>query len=109
MPGVSRSGACFTVALFAGLTRPAAARVTFLLGAIAIAAAGGNEALELRRAAMTGAEAGVYLAGFAAAAAAGYATIALLLRYLQRHSLTVFAVYRIVVALAAAVWLLAHP
>jgi undecaprenyl pyrophosphate phosphatase UppP len=43
-------------------------------------------------------DAGVMLAGFAAAAGAGLAAIGLLLRYLRSHSMTIFVVYRLVLA-----------
>ncbi len=46
VPGVSRSGATLTVALFLGLRRDAAARFSFLLGVPAIAAAAAHEGSE---------------------------------------------------------------
>ena len=49
VPGVSRSGATLTLALFLGLRRDAAARFSFLLGVPAIAAAAAHEGLKLLR------------------------------------------------------------
>jgi undecaprenyl-diphosphatase len=102
VPGISRSGISIAAGLFAGLTREAAARFSFLMATPVIAGAGGWEALKLIRG-----EAGVdvsigpLVVGMVAALVAGLAAIEITLRFLRSHSVTVFVVYR--VALAAVV------
>lgn len=99
IPGVSRSGATITAALFVGLRRPDAARFSFLLGIPAIGGAGLYElgdALD-----QLGKEAWLPIViGTIASAVSGYATIAWLLRYLQRNSLAPFAGYRVGLGIA---------
>jgi undecaprenyl-diphosphatase len=94
VPGVSRSGATIVAALILGMRRSDAARFSFLLGIPAIAGAGLFElgdALD-----QLGSEAWLAIViGTIAAALSGYASIAWLLRYLQRKSLAPFAFYRV--------------
>lgn len=93
VPGISRSGSTIAAGLLVGLTRPMAARFSFLLGMPIIAAAG----LSQLWAVFDGSEASpgaVPLAvGFVAAAVSGYLCIRFLLAYLRRGTLNVFAVY----------------
>jgi undecaprenyl-diphosphatase len=97
VPGVSRSGATITCALFLGMARPDAARFSFLLGIPAIAGAG---LFELRDAAHElGADGpGALIVGTLTAAVAGYLSIAWLLRYLAHRTLAPFCIYRIALA-----------
>jgi len=99
VPGVSRSGATITCALVIGMARPDAARFSFLLGVPAIAGAG---LFEMKDAVhqLGGAGWAPLALGVAIAAVTGYASIAWLLRYLQRRTLAPFVVYRIVMAIA---------
>jgi undecaprenyl-diphosphatase len=102
IPGVSRSGATITAGLFLGFDRPSAARFSFLLSVPAVVLSGVFEfATSLD-------EQDVGLGSLAIATvfafAVGYASIAILLRYLARHSTIVFVVYR--VALGALVLVL---
>ena len=94
IPGVSRSGGTIRQAVFLGLTRVAAVRYSFLLAIPAVVAAGifqipdvfagdGPSALQMVVAALI-------------AFVVGYAAIAWLLRYVERHSVYVFVVYRVV-------------
>ena len=104
VPGVSRSGAVITVAMLTGLAREEAARFTFIVGIPAILAAG------VRAAWMTGVDgmAGhmmVLLVGFATSGVVGYLAVAWLLRYIARHSLDLFAYYRLVVAAVLGIWM----
>lgn len=98
IPGSSRSGTTITGALFAGLTRESAARFSFLLSIPAIGASG---ILELREALLILNQTSRLnlLVATLVSAVVGYASIALLLRYLRHHSATIFVVYRIVVGL----------
>ena len=105
IPGVSRSGATITAGLFMGLDRTAAARFSFLLSIPAVVLSG---LLELGSI-LSGEEGETHVAGRLVVATllafvTGYASIAFLLRYLERHSTVVFVVYR--VALGALVLVL---
>src|SRR3954468_13527836 len=94
VPGVSRSGATITAGLFRGLTREAAARYSFLLSIPAVVLSG---LFELRKVGGEGQPgAGAAVIATVLAFIVGYASIAFLLRYLARHSLLVFAGYRLV-------------
>ena len=111
MPGGSRSGTTITAGLFAGLSRPAAARFSFLLSLPIILAAGAKEFWD-ERAALTAsaADATALVVGLVTAAVVGYAAIAWLLHFLKRYSTAVFVVYRIILGVAilamlAAGWL----
>jgi undecaprenyl-diphosphatase len=95
IPGSSRSGTTLTAGLFAGLTREAAARFSFLLSIPAIAASGLLEFFEvvdhLDRSGLVTLAVATVVAGIS-----GYAAIAFLLRYLRTHTTRVFVVYRLV-------------
>jgi len=102
IPGVSRSGATISAGLFAGYTRAAAARFSFLLSVPAVVLSG---VYQLGDATSGGGP------GFTATAVAtvvafatGYASIAWLLRWLVSHTFTIFVVYR--VALGSLLWVL---
>ena len=97
VPGVSRSGAIITVALLLGLSRPEAARFAFLLGIPAIAG-GGLQAARMLGGEGLAAHGLVLLVGLVTSGVVGYLAVAGLLRYLARHSLAVFAWYRLAVA-----------
>ncbi len=99
VPGVSRSGISISAGLFAGLTREAAARFSFLMAAPIVALAGLYEGFKLVRGEADAAVQLVPLAvGFASSLIFGLLAIHLLLRYLRTHSLTIFVAYRLVVA-----------
>ncbi|HEX6989158.1 MAG TPA: undecaprenyl-diphosphate phosphatase [Bacillota bacterium] len=97
-PGISRSGSTIAGGLFAGLDAGSAARFSFLLSIPAIAGAALLDALDVAQAGLTLAPAPL-LAGFAAAAASGYAAIHGLLQLLQHGRLAVFAAYCLLLAL----------
>ncbi len=98
VPGVSRSGATIIAALMLGMRRSDAARFSFLLGIPAIAGAG---LLELPDAiGALGSEAWLPITvGVGVSFISGYASIAWLLRYLQRNRLTPFAMYRAILGI----------
>jgi len=103
IPGSSRSGSTITGGLFAGMTRETAARFSFLLSIPAVAASGLLELPKALHSIHTGwAEIAV---ATIVSAVSGYASIAFLLKYLQRHTTYVFVAYRIVLGLAV-IWLL---
>jgi len=107
IPGFSRSGISISAARFAGLDREAAARFSFLMATPVTA---GAALFEVRKliAGETGLDVpvGPLLAGMAAAFIAGMIAIGFLLRYLRTRSLTVFVIYRLVLAAVVVVaWL----
>lgn len=97
MPGGSRSGTTLTACLFLGLSRPAAARFSFLMSIPAIAAAGAKDLYDwlkkgdadFERQAMN------LFVGTLVSFVVGYVSIAWLMRFLQRHSTAVFVGYRL--------------
>ena len=99
-PGVSRSGVTITAGRFLGLTRDAAARVSFLL---LMPATAGAVVFKGVQSAMDGLPDGVVgpmIAGTIASAIAGYLAIAGLLALVRRHSYDAFVVYRVAVGIA---------
>jgi undecaprenyl-diphosphatase len=107
VPGVSRSGATISMGLFRGFTRETAARFSFLLSLPAIVLAAlfemrkvvsGSDTLTTK--AGESISAGEVIVSCVFAFIVGYASIAFLLRYLTRHGLGVFVVYRIVLGVA---------
>jgi len=106
VPGVSRSGITLVAALAIGLRRDAAARFSFLLGVPAIAAAGVFELKPLLKA--HDVSASVLAVGLLAAAGAGYASIAWLLRFLRARTTIPFVVYRIALGVVLLALLFTH-
>ena len=107
IPGISRSGVSISAGRFAGLAREPAARFSFLMATPIIA---GAAIFEVRKLATGEAgvpvEIGPLLVGMTAAFVSGVLAIRFMLRYLQTRSLTVFVVYRLVVAAVVIVaWL----
>lgn len=99
IPGISRSGITICMGLFLGLDRQGAAKFSFLLSAPIIFGAGLNHLLVLHKYGQSGYNnVFYYTIGLAAAGATGYLVIKYFLRYLERHSLYIFAYYRLLVA-----------
>ncbi len=97
VPGTSRSGATILGGLLLGLRRAEAARFSFLLGIPAIFGSGLFELPKVLHGISAGELTwGALAIGLGAAAVSGYAAIAFLLGYLQRHTTALFIVYRLV-------------
>lgn len=92
-PGISRSGATISIGLMRGLKRTDAAKFSFLMSIPIMLAAGLYSALDLRDISGLSAFLPVILIGTLAAAIAGYLSIKWLLAFLNRRSLTSFAIY----------------
>ena len=103
VPGLSRSGATISTGLLRGLTRPAAARFSFLLSIPIVAGAGLLQLLKFLLDKEPPLTALPLLVGFLAAAACGYAAIRFLLAYLRRRPLYPFAIYCTIVGVLAIV------
>lgn len=99
IPGVSRSGSTITSGLFGGLDRVSATRFSFLLAIPITCGAITKVLLSETAISLIGDQAGIFLAGICAAFVSGLLAIRFLLAYLAKHSLAVFAYYRIVVGL----------
>jgi undecaprenyl-diphosphatase len=95
VPGVSRSGATISAGLFLGLERAAAARYSFLLSVPAVVLSGVYELKDIGG--DSNATVGATALATVLAFVVGYASIALLLRYLTTHTVNLFVVYRIAV------------
>lgn len=101
IPGVSRSGSTITAGLFAGLTREAAARFSFLLATPVVLGAGLKKLYDaLKGSGIPASDQMGFLVGFLAAAISGYFCIFFLLRYLQRNSTAPFIWYRFMLGIA---------
>jgi undecaprenyl-diphosphatase len=101
IPGVSRSGGTISAGLFLGLTRPAAVRYSFLLAIPAVVAAGVFQIPDVFATGGPGLQPSVaqLVVATLIAFGVGYATIAWLMRYVERHSVYVFVWYRIILGL----------
>lgn len=99
IPGVSRSGATITAGLIMGLNREAAARFSFLLSVPAIVLSGLFElAKEIGGGSGNTSWTSIIVATIVAFVV-GYASIAFLLKWLARHTLYIFVVYRVALGL----------
>jgi undecaprenyl-diphosphatase len=95
-PGTSRSGVTITAARYLGLTRDAAARVSFLLLVPVTAGAVVYKGIEALVEGLPDGVIGPMIAGTIASAVAGYAAIAGLLAIVRRHSYDGFVAYRLI-------------
>jgi undecaprenyl-diphosphatase len=99
VPGISRAGITISAGLFAGLTREAAARFSFLMATPIIAGAGLFEARNLLSGdAGVPIQVGPLAVGMIAALLAGLAAIHLMLRYVRTRSYLVFVAERVAIA-----------
>lgn len=105
VPGTSRSGVTMTAALAMGMTRPAAARFSFLLSVPAVTLAGLMSVADFVLAPDDKPWGPVALA-VVVSAVTGYLTIHYLLKFIQRVGMFPFMVYRLVLA-AVCVWMFA--
>jgi undecaprenyl-diphosphatase len=99
-PGMSRSGSTITAGLLVGLSRPAAARFSFLLSLPALLGAAVVSLPELDEARVYGTT--EIALGVLAAFIAGYVAIAWLIRLLASERLTVFVRYLVAAAVVGA-------
>jgi undecaprenyl-diphosphatase len=102
VPGVSRSGATISAGLLRGVDRVAATRLSFFLAIPALTAAGLFELKDVDTAVVGW---GQMATGVVVAFVVAYASIAWLLRFVQRHPITVFVWYRVALAIALAILL----
>lgn len=103
-PGVSRSGATLTAALFSGLKRSDAARFSFLLGIPAIVIAG---VVEMKEVLEHGTQCPLVplAVSVVAAAISSYLAIDWMIGFLKKHDTSVFILYRLGFGIAILVWI----
>ncbi|HEY3231556.1 MAG TPA: undecaprenyl-diphosphate phosphatase [Roseiflexaceae bacterium] len=97
IPGVSRSGATITMGRFLTFDRVAAARYSFLLSAPITAAAVLFKLKDIFS--IPAGEIGVFLVGVLVSGAVGALAIGFLLNYIRRAGFSVFAIYRVMLAI----------
>jgi undecaprenyl-diphosphatase len=102
IPGMSRSGSTITGALFAGFDRPTAARFSFLLSVPSILAAGLKELWDERRELLSATMLTPTLIATVVSFIFGYASIAFLMKFLQKHGILPFVAYRVILGLLLA-------
>ncbi|WP_193441223.1 undecaprenyl-diphosphate phosphatase [Actinosynnema sp. ALI-1.44] len=107
VPGVSRSGGTLTAGLFLGLERKAATDYSFLLALPAVFGAGIFSIPDVMDKTGPGPHASTaqMIVATVIAFVVGYATIAWLLRYVAKHTYSVFVWYRIVLGVVLMVLL----
>lgn len=105
IPGVSRSGITITAALMLGYNRETAARFSFLLSLPIVAGAAILKVGGLLKTGIPAGEMQPLVIGVATSAIFGYASVAFLLKFVQRNSLYPFVWYRLAVGTAVIVWL----
>lgn len=99
IPGVSRSGITISAGLFRELERGDATRFSFLLATPVVLGAGLKTLLDARKVAGLTAQLDVVAIGFAVSFISGLAAVAFMVRYLRAHSLNIFVVYRVALAI----------
>ena len=107
LPGISRSGATITTGLALGMTRAAAARFSFLLATPITLGAGLYGSRKMLTEAHSGNEWLAIAVGFGVAVVSGLLAISFLLAWLRSRSVTVFSVYRIGLAVAVVILVVA--
>lgn len=97
IPGVSRSGITITAGLMLGFTRESAARFSFLISLPIVAGAALLKSVYLFTHGIPPGEGLPMLVGIAVSAVTGYISVAFLLRFVQKQSLSPFVWYRVIV------------
>lgn len=106
IPGVSRSGATISAGLIMGIERAKAARFSFLLGSVAMVAATAYAVLKVIKGDFLMPPTDILIVGIVTSFLAGMAAIGFLMNYLRKHTLAVFAYYRLAAAVAFLIWFL---
>jgi undecaprenyl-diphosphatase len=107
IPGMSRSGSSIAGALFLGFDRPAAARFSFLLSVPSVFGAG-IYSIYKHRQEMLGDLLTPVIVANVVSFVVGYASIAFLIKLLQRHGTFVFIVYRVLLGVLILALLAGH-
>lgn len=97
IPGVSRSGITITAALMLGFTRETAARFSFLMSLPIVAGAALLKTVHLFKNGIPPGEGMPMFVGIVVSAITGYISVAFLLRFVQKRSLSSFVWYRVII------------
>jgi len=98
IPGVSRSGITITAAILLGFTRESAARFSFLLSLPIVCGAALLKSIQLLKHGIPSGEAMPMLVGIVVSAVVGYASVAFLLKFVQKRTVSLFVWYRVIFA-----------
>lgn len=101
MPGISRSGSTILTGTLLGIPRAEAAKFSFLLGSIAIAGAGVLGLKDLNQLQMSSE---ILFAGFISSFISGIFAIKFLMGFLEKYTLKVFGVYRIILGVSMLIY-----
>jgi undecaprenyl-diphosphatase len=104
LPGVSRSGTTIAAGLGAGLTRESASTFAFLMAIPAILGAGVLEGLDILEEGRTGTPPVRLAVGFIVSFVVGLAALSLLIQFVKRGKLAMFAWYLIPLGIGVLVW-----
>ncbi len=107
IPGVSRSGITIVAGLSLNLKREVAAKISFIMSIPIVLVAGLKKIYDLSQQTVSSQEIVLMSLGLVSAALIGYICLKYFLQYVQKHSLNVFAVYRIILGLIVLVLILA--
>ena len=109
-PGTSRAATTIFRAMLLGLSRrSAAAEFAFLVGIPTMFAATGYELLSMaRHGGLHGEDWSALGVAFVASAITAFIAVKWLLRYIESHRFTAFAVYRVLLGIARIVWVPAN-
>ncbi len=104
LPGVSRSGSTIAAGLGVGLDRESASTFAFLLAIPAILGAGLLETLDVLETGSTGTSLGLLAIGFVVSFVVGWVALALLIQFVKRGKLALFAWYLLPLGVAVVAW-----
>jgi len=96
IPGVSRSGITISAGLVQGVKREEAAKFSFLLGAIAIFGAAVFALYDIAKGKYAMPPLDMLAVGIVSSFLVGLAAISFLMKYLKKHTLHIFGVYRVI-------------
>lgn len=104
IPGTSRSGVTIIAGMSRKFKRAEAARFSFVLSMPIVFGAGLKKILEVESLVLV--DWPLLIIGFVSAAISGYLAVKYLLKYLNTHSLSVFAWYRVIIGCLILLWLM---
>lgn len=99
IPGISRSGSTIVAGLFQGIERENVAKFSFLLSIPAVCGALTLTGIKILKSGTVDVDFGPLFVGFLTSFIFGILSVAFLMRFLKKHSLNVFAWYRIIFAI----------
>ncbi len=99
IPGTSRSGITMSTGLFRGLSKTAAADISFLMSVPVLCVAGAVKILEAVSVGVTAVPVVMLFVGFITSFLSGVFAISLLLKVIKKFDFTPFVVYRIIVGI----------